>query len=228
MPLSLPPFTPCAGRDPAAGRAPAPRPAPRHRTRPGPRNRPRWIALALALALPACVSGGPAGAQGQGPGQGQGQLTSVAADPGPTYADLVDLALAARLVGVVTVEQSIALEPERAPGLAAGEARLYLETRLVRLVETAGAPVSLTVIRRPGMAPAWGVSLGEIVDQSARPPAPETLAWYRLACGLPQTLPGDAFLQRDAASQAAARADYAFVLEALGPCARRLPARAAG
>jgi hypothetical protein len=35
------------------------------------------------------------------------------------------------------------------------------------------------VIRRPGMDPTWGVSWSEIVDQSAGPPAPETVEWYR-------------------------------------------------
>lgn len=102
------------------------------------------------------------------------------------------------------------------PGNLAGES----ETQLF-VVTDSGAPVSLTVIRRPGMAPQWGVSLGELVDASARPPEPETLAWYRFACFLPRELPEDAFLQRDRVSQAQARADYALVLAELGPCERR-------
>lgn len=102
------------------------------------------------------------------------------------------------------------------PGNLAGES----ETQL--FVETDnGAPVSLTVIRRPGMAPQWGVSLGELVDASARPPEPETLAWFRFACFLPRELPAESFLQRDRASQEQARADYAFVLAELGTCERR-------
>jgi hypothetical protein len=86
----------------------------------------------------------------------------------------------------------------------------------------AGEPVSLSVIRRPGMAPAWGVSWSEIVDQAARPPAPDTLAWYRLACFLPEQLPASANLSRDPASRARAAADYRFVLDQLGPCPRYL------
>lgn len=102
------------------------------------------------------------------------------------------------------------------PGNLAGES----ETQM--FVQTAdGAPVSLTVIRRPGMAPEWGASLGELVDASARPPQPETLEWYRFACFLPRDLAPDSFLQRDRESQAQARADYAFVLQQLGPCERR-------
>ncbi|WP_271078957.1 hypothetical protein [Aurantiacibacter sp. MUD61] len=102
------------------------------------------------------------------------------------------------------------------PGNLAGESetQMFVET-------TTGAPVSLTVIRRPGRAPEWGVSLGEIVDVSARPPEPETLAWFRFACFLPETLADGAFLQNDAESRRRAREDYAFVREQLGPCERR-------
>jgi hypothetical protein len=80
--------------------------------------------------------------------------------------------------------------------------------------------VSLSVIRRPGMAPEWGVSWSEIVDQAAAAPERETIGWYRLACSLPTELPDDAFLQDDAAAQARAREDYAFILQDLGPCDR--------
>lgn len=93
------------------------------------------------------------------------------------------------------------------------ETQLFVDT-------TTGAPVSVTVIRRPGQAPQWGVSWSEIVDQSAKPPAPETVAWYRLACSLPRQLPPRAFLQQDAAARTRAEADYALVIEQLGECVR--------
>jgi hypothetical protein len=83
-----------------------------------------------------------------------------------------------------------------------------------------GAPVSLTVIRRPNMEPTWGVSWSEIVDQAARPPERDTLAWYRLACFLPGQLPASSFLQSDAAGRRRAEADYTFILKQLGPCER--------
>ncbi|WP_338242125.1 hypothetical protein [Aurantiacibacter hainanensis] len=102
------------------------------------------------------------------------------------------------------------------PGNLAGES----ETQMFVETET-GAPVSLSVIRRPGMTPEWGVSLGELVDASATPPEPRSLAWYRFACFLPRELPDDSFLQRDRASQDQAREDYAFILDQLGPCERR-------
>jgi hypothetical protein len=67
------------------------------------------------------------------------------------------------------------------------------------------------------------VSWSEIVDQSARPPEPQTVAWYRLACFLPAGLPADAFLQQDAGSRRQAEADYRFILEQLGACPRTRP-----
>lgn len=95
------------------------------------------------------------------------------------------------------------------------ETQLFLDTE-------GGAPVSLTVIRRPGMQPDWGVSWTEIVDQSAAAPKPETLEWYRLACSLPARLPASAFLQSESAARFQAEVDYDFVRQQLGPCARLL------
>jgi hypothetical protein len=243
----------------------------------------------------------------------------------PTYADLVGLAEASTVVAEVTVKDQATVPAERAPGLAAGRARLYLQTQTQRVLKgpsalgesvsyladvplgpkgkppklrkqtflvfanpvaarpgelqlvapdaqlpldptleervrtvigqlaaadaparitgvrdvisvagnlagesetqmfvntIGGAPVSLTVIRRPNMDPTWGVSWSEIVDQSAKPPERDTIAWYRLACSLPRQLPGNAFLQADAAGRGRAEADYRFILEQLGPCER--------
>ncbi len=275
--------------------------------------------LGLGLASTGCVA-----QSGTAPAV---QVGEMPVDTAPTYADLVELALHADLVGIVVVDEQITMPPERTPGLAPGHVRLYVEAltqsvlaspraigeelvflvdlpldargkaprikkqaflvfgdldpsrprdlQLLRpeammptgpvieqrvrhvltqlaaankpspitgikdvisipgnlvgesetqiFVETeAGMPVSMNVIRRPGMAPRWGISLGDIVDPSARPPAPETLAWYHFACHLPRELPQDAFLQRERAAQAQARADYALILEDLGPCEKRL------
>ena len=272
-------------------------------------------ALAAATLLAAACAAGSAGAQNPAP----------AAPPGATYADLADLAEAAAIVALVEVRDQAEVEPERAPGLAPGHARLYVEARteallggraalgesLVYLADVpldakgkapklkkqrflvfadpvagrpgslqlvdpaaqlpatpateqlartviaalaaadapppvtgirdvmsvpgnlagesetqlfldteAGEPVSLSVLRRPGMAPTWGVSWSEIVDQSARPPEPQTIAWYRLACFLPARLPATAFLQQDQASRRQAEADYRFIVEQLGACPR--------
>ncbi len=280
--------------------------------------------FALLLAL---VAGGSVSAI---PAEAQAPATIAQARTGPTYADLVDLADPAAAVIHARIRKQATVEPERAPGLAPGHVRLYIEADTVALLtgaapiggqlrylvdlpvdargrapklrkrevllftraadgrpgeialvapdaqldwtaelearlrpilaelaepaappavttvrealsvagnlagesETqffigtrADGPVSITVVRRPNMTPVWGVSWTEIVDQSARPPARDTLAWYRLACFLPDELPSEASLSSDPAARARSVADYRFVKEQLGPCPRnRAPA----
>lgn len=102
-------------------------------------------------------------------------------------------------------------------GNLAGES----ETQI--FLETADkTPLSISVIRRPGQAPVWGVSWSDIVDQAARPPAPLSLEWYRLACFLPPAIENRAMLTSDAASRTRTREDYAFVRQQLGACERNL------
>jgi len=93
------------------------------------------------------------------------------------------------------------------------ETQVFLQTE-------EGEPVSLTIMRRPGMAPRWGVAWSELVDQSAKPPEPATLAWYSLACSLPPALPPSANISNDEASRLRAAQDYRVVIEQLGPCLR--------
>lgn len=81
-------------------------------------------------------------------------------------------------------------------------------------------PISLSVLRRPGETPRWAVALSELVDDSAAPPPRDTLLWYRLACGLPPTLPASATEPLAPADGEAARADYRVVIDGLGPCGR--------
>jgi hypothetical protein len=101
------------------------------------------------------------------------------------------------------------------PGAVRGESetQIFLQT-------AGGTPVSLTVLRRPGETPLWAVALSEIVDEAAEPPAPGTLLWYRLACGLPRTLPRQSVAEADAEGATAIQADYRLVLDRLGPCVR--------
>lgn len=93
------------------------------------------------------------------------------------------------------------------------ETQVFLDT-------ATGNPVSLTVLRRPGQEPVWGVSWTELVDQSALAPQRGTLEWYRLACFLPRELPQRAYLQREQAARYQAQADYGFILSQLGECDR--------
>lgn len=101
------------------------------------------------------------------------------------------------------------------------EGNLVGESETQLFLETEGdQPASITVLRRPGQPPEWGVSWTEIVDQSAAPIARNTLEWYRLACFLPATLPADAILSSDGRTRVRATQDYRFVMEQLGPCPR--------
>jgi len=92
-----------------------------------------------------------------------------------------------------------------------GETQVFLAT-------STGDPVSITVLRRPGLAARWAVSLTEIVDEAAAPPKRNTLLWYRLACSLPREIPARALVSDTPADNDLARRDYNFVLEQLGPC----------
>lgn len=101
------------------------------------------------------------------------------------------------------------------PGVVPGES----ETQIF-LATASGQPISLSVLRRPGQQPRWAAALGEIVDEAAAAPKPDTLAWYRLACGLPAALPESSLEGVEPAQAAAARADYALVKAGLGSCGR--------
>lgn len=103
-------------------------------------------------------------------------------------------------------------------GNLAGES----ETQI--FLNTEGAvPASISVLRRPGRSPVWGVSWGEIIDAAARPPEPNSIGWYRLACSLPEQLPASALYSDDASARRQAAADYVLVKQSLGPCPRNLP-----
>jgi len=272
-----------------------------------------WPVLALLVAACAPTNGAIA----------QNPASVDAAAPVPEYADIVELALASDIVARVAIRDQAQVKAERAPGLEAGKARLYIEAEtqallagdsiygeglaflvdlpftdrgkapriekqtflvfadLVRsrpgtvqlvgpsalqpatpqieaatrrvltqiaqgktpptitgvkevmsvpgnlagesetqiFLETdTGEPVSLSVVRRPSMAPHWGVSWSEIVDASVSAPTRETLEWYALACHLPSRLPRSAFLQADTQSVAQAEADYRMIIDSLGAC----------
>jgi hypothetical protein len=101
------------------------------------------------------------------------------------------------------------------PGSLPGES----ETQF--FLQTAdGRPISLTVLRRPGETPRWAVALSEIVDNSAEPPAPDTLLWYRLACTLPASLPRQSLSEAGPDESRAIEADYRVIKQGLGPCTR--------
>jgi hypothetical protein len=136
---------------------------------------------------------------------------------------LADGSVDARLRSIIAELAS----PDAPPGISdvrdamsvAGNLAGESETQ-VFLGTAAGTPVSLTVLRRPGQEPTWGVSWTELVDQSAEAPQRGTLEWYRLACFLPRELPQDAYLQREQSARNQAQADYSYILGQLGECER--------
>lgn len=97
--------------------------------------------------------------------------------------------------------------------LGEGETQIFLRT-------ASNDPASISVVRSPNAPTRWGLSTGELVDAGAEPPAPGTLAWYRLACGLPTELPLAAQSASEPMLRDAAARDYALVIEQLGPCGR--------
>ena len=101
------------------------------------------------------------------------------------------------------------------PGSLPGESetQIFLQTADNR-------PISLNVLRRPGEQPRWSVALGEMVDDAARPPRPDTLLWYRLACTLPPGLPRQALAEAGPSEVQAIMADYRLIMDRLGPCVR--------
>lgn len=94
-----------------------------------------------------------------------------------------------------------------------GETQLFLDTKT-------GEPVSLTILTAPDGSRRWAAAFGEIVDGSAAVPQRDTLAWYRLACGLPRQLPLAKLAGTAPEDRRKAASDYAVVLGALGECTR--------
>lgn len=96
----------------------------------------------------------------------------------------------------------------------AGETQLFLATE-----DNSAAAIALTR-QGAGAPPQWDVSFSEVATGNGKPPARDTLAWYRLACFLPQQLPEGVNLSGGDAERYQADADYRHVLSDLGPCDR--------
>ena len=94
-----------------------------------------------------------------------------------------------------------------------GETQLFLNT-------ANGEPAAIAVVHRPGAPTSWSASFSELLNDSGRPPPPETLAWYRLACFLPSVLPAGTNVSSTPEDRAVAESDYRLVKTQLGPCGR--------
>lgn len=148
-----------------------------------------------------------------------GELLLSAPDAMLAYAPLAEQRLRAILTEKLSADAPPVVRGVREAMHVAGNLAGEGETQ-VFLATDGGRPAALSIVRRPGQPASWGASFSEIVDQAARPPAPETLAWYRLACFLPASLPDRANISDSAADRQAAAEDYALVTHDLGVCAR--------
>ena len=101
------------------------------------------------------------------------------------------------------------------PGSLPGEteSQIFIQTK-------AGEPMSLVVLSRPGQPKMFSVATGDIIDDAAAGVKDGSLLWYQLACGLPRSLPVASTSTLDSETAAAAKVDYRFVLDSLGPCDR--------
>jgi len=152
----------------------------------------------------------------------------VRASPGEVQLVAPDAAIGwnaqteARLRGVLTELVDPAAPPRvrnlrdvlHVAGTLTGEG----ETQI--FIATTRDPFAISVVRSPGVAPRWGLSLGDVIDPGARRPERDTLLWYRLACFLPRSLPTGANISSDPTDAALASEDYAQVIGDLGRCAR--------
>ena len=153
-------------------------------------------------------------------GEAAGQLQLVAPDAQLAWTAETDARVRAVAAAAVAADAPPVVigvgNAFHVPGSLPGESetQVFLQTQDRR-------PVSLSVLRRPGEQPRLAVALAEIVDEAAAAPARDTLLWYRLACALPPALPPRSTATLDETDAAAARDDYRFVIETLGPCGRR-------
>lgn len=138
------------------------------------------------------------------------QLPSTPARDAQVRAIIGELLAPGAPARVGTVREAINVAGDLA---GEGETQLFLSTR-------DGSPVAITVTRRAGDAPRWNVSFSEVVESDSKLPTVDTLAWYRLACFLPQRLPATANLSESDAEKRQAEVDYRFVLQELGECPR--------
>lgn len=100
----------------------------------------------------------------------------------------------------------------------AGELAGQSETQIFLSAGESGA-AALSVTRRPGQPPSWGVSFSEVAE-GGKPPPRDTLRWYRLACFLPRDLPRGTNLSDSPQEKEQAEADYRLILADLGSCPR--------
>lgn len=100
--------------------------------------------------------------------------------------------------------------------LSEGETQIFLTTENRQ-------PFGLSIINRNDTGREWSVSTSEVISDSVPAPKRNTLLWYRLACGLPKTLPQSTLNGANAENTAKAEADFQYIRGQLGQCDRTRP-----
>ena len=147
-----------------------------------------------------------------------GELRLVAPDAQQLWDPVSETKLRAILTELLAVDAPPRVTGVREAIHVAGELAGQGETQIFLAARNAGA-AAISVARRAGTAPVWGVSFSEVAE-SGRPPPRETLRWYRLACFLPPVLPRGANLSESPQEKDQADADYRLVMGELGACPR--------
>ena len=97
---------------------------------------PFFNPLKVSLVAAAGLAMVPVAGLAQTPAPG----ATIAAD-GPTYADLATLSDSAELVIRAKIRRQTTLKPDRAPGLAPGFARLYIQADTIALIAFVGGGI---------------------------------------------------------------------------------------
>ena len=148
-----------------------------------------------------------------------GELQLIAPDSQLPWDEMTEARLRSILTELVAPDAPARITGVReiifVPGNLAGsgETQIFLST-------ADDSAASITVRHSPGLPPQWGVSFSELMADVGNPPPRDTLAWYRLACFLPDAPPSRANHSETASARAQAAADYRMVLGELGTCTR--------
>jgi hypothetical protein len=83
-----------------------------------------------------------------------------------------------------------------------------------------GPPYAISVTSKAGGKKSWTISTSDLIEETASAPKTNSLLWYRLACGLPASLPLQQLEDKDQQTIDNIRSDYAYVQKSLGRCDR--------
>lgn len=171
------------------------------------RGKPPKVKKQAFLVFGRAVAGRPGELQLAAP---DSQIAWTAVTEARARGIVAEMAAAGAPVRVTGIREAIFV-----PGNLRGEGETQIFFNTVN-----DSAAMITVTHRPDAKPVWGVTFSEVSEAGQAVPPRDTLAWYRLACGLPAFLPKAANLSQTAEDQRQAEIDYRMVMTQLGPCLR--------